>query len=85
MEDTKCFLLSAKDLEARILGCCPELEIYNSKFTPKYGKWALGFCGGLYEKDNPGGSDESDHELQRVTSLDLSNRCIQNLISKVRI
>ncbi|XP_057767163.1 uncharacterized protein LOC130987590 [Salvia miltiorrhiza] len=72
----------ANDLEAHILGSCCELEIYNSQFTPKYGKWALGFCGGLYEKDNPGGSDESDHQLERVTSLDLSNRGIQNLITK---
>ncbi|KAK4396848.1 Tubulin--tyrosine ligase-like protein 12 [Sesamum angolense] len=61
---------------------CPELEIYNSLFTPKYGKWALGFCGGLYEKDNPGGSHESDHLLQSVTSLDLSSRSIHNLITK---
>ncbi|KAG6431653.1 hypothetical protein SASPL_109735 [Salvia splendens] len=71
-----------KDLEARILGSCHELEIFNSQFTPKYGKWALGFCGGLYEKDNPGDSDESDHQLQSVTSLDLSNRRIQNLITE---
>ncbi|KAK4415764.1 Tubulin--tyrosine ligase-like protein 12 [Sesamum alatum] len=69
-------------LEDAILLNCPELEIYNSSFTPKYGKWALGFCGGLYEKDNPGGSHESDHLLQSVTSLDLSNRSIRNLITK---
>ncbi|KAL0346758.1 UNVERIFIED_CONTAM: Tubulin--tyrosine ligase-like protein 12 [Sesamum calycinum] len=69
-------------LEDAILLNCPELEIYNSRFTPKYGKWALGFCGGLYEKDNPGGSHESDHLLQSVTSLDLSSRSIHNLITK---
>ncbi|KAI3443556.1 hypothetical protein Pfo_000221 [Paulownia fortunei] len=69
-------------LEDSILPNCPELEIYNSRFTSKYGEWALGFCGGLYEKDNPGGSYQSDHLLQSVTSLDLSNRCIHNLITK---
>ncbi|KAL0338888.1 UNVERIFIED_CONTAM: Tubulin--tyrosine ligase-like protein 12 [Sesamum angustifolium] len=68
--------------DAILRNCCPELEIYNSCFTPKYGKWALGFCGGLYEKDNPGGSHESDHLLQSVTTLDLSNRSIHNLITK---
>ncbi|KAH6779152.1 tubulin-tyrosine ligase [Perilla frutescens var. hirtella] len=73
---------SVNYLEDRILESCPELEIYNSQFTPKYGEWALGFCGGLFEKDNPGGSDEIDHQLQRITSLDLSNRRIRNLITK---
>ncbi|KAL6575373.1 hypothetical protein OROMI_012658 [Orobanche minor] len=69
-------------LENSILLKCPELEIYNSRFTPKYGHWALGFCGGLYEKDHPGGLCDGDNLLQGVTSLDLSNRCIHNLIIK---
>ncbi|GFP85500.1 tubulin--tyrosine ligase-like protein 12 [Phtheirospermum japonicum] len=69
-------------LEDSILLNCPELEIYNSLFTPKYAHWALGFCGGLYEKDSPGDSYQSDNLLQSVTSLDLSNRCIHNLINK---
>ncbi|KAL6507667.1 hypothetical protein OROGR_023862 [Orobanche gracilis] len=69
-------------LENSILLKCPELEIYNSRFTFKYGHWALGFCGGLYEKDNPGGLCDSDNLLQGVTSLDLSNRSIHNLIIK---
>ncbi|CAA0807155.1 Unknown protein [Striga hermonthica] len=69
-------------LEDIILLNCPELEIYNSHFTPKYGHWALGFCGGLYDVSNPGGSCESDNQLQSITSLDLSNRGIRNLITK---
>ncbi|KAL8464103.1 hypothetical protein ACS0TY_033865 [Phlomoides rotata] len=69
-------------LEDQILLSCPDLELYNSHFTPKYSEWALGFCAGLYDKDNPGVSGQSDHWLQNVTSLDLSNRCIQNLITK---
>lgn len=47
--------------------------------------WALGFCGGLYEKDNPVGSYQSDKPLQSITSLDLSSRDICNLINKVSI
>ncbi|KAL3635228.1 hypothetical protein CASFOL_019775 [Castilleja foliolosa] len=69
-------------LENSILLNCPGLEIYNSRFTPNYGHWALGFCGGLYEKDNPGDCYQNDTLLQSVTSLDLSNRCIRNLITK---
>ncbi|CAK9138508.1 unnamed protein product [Ilex paraguariensis] len=61
---------------------CPKLEIYNSRFTPNFGEWALGFCGGIYGKDNPGSAHQGGHPLRSVTSLDLSNRCIQNLIRK---
>ncbi|PIN23098.1 Tubulin-tyrosine ligase-related protein [Handroanthus impetiginosus] len=75
-------ILCDNNLEDAILLKCPELEIYNSRFTSRYGEWALGFCAGLYEKDNPGGSYQSDHPLQSVTSLDLSNRSIHNLNTK---
>ncbi|KDP33915.1 hypothetical protein JCGZ_07486 [Jatropha curcas] len=61
---------------------CPRLEIYNSQFTSNFGEWALGFCGGVYEKDNPGYVSQSDSQLQNVTSLDLSNRYIHSLINK---
>lgn len=61
---------------------CPSLEIYNSCFTCNFGEWALGFCGGIYDKDNPGFFHETDHPLRGVTSLDLSNRSIHNLINK---
>ena len=54
------------------------LEIYNSCFTTKFG------AGGVYGKDNPGNIHEGDHQLESVSSLDLSNRCIHNLISKVQ-
>ena len=53
----------------------PNLEIYNSSFTSKYGEWALGFCGGLYDTENP--------RLETITSLDLSDRCIRKLSHKV--
>lgn len=66
-----------------ILQGCPKLEIYNSHFTANYGKWALGFCGGIYEKENPGYDLQGDRRLGSLTSLDLSNRSIHNLINKV--
>ncbi|CAA3019984.1 tubulin--tyrosine ligase 12 [Olea europaea subsp. europaea] len=77
-------ILKNKDnyMEGAILQDCPRLEIYNSHLTPNFGEWALGFCGGLYEKENPGCSEQTDHTLQSVTSLDLSNRCIHNLMTK---
>ncbi|KAF3948776.1 hypothetical protein CMV_025269 [Castanea mollissima] len=34
-------------LENRVLQGLPRLEIYNSRFTAKFGAWALGFCGGV--------------------------------------
>lgn len=71
-------------MEEKILEGCPELEIYNSRFTCNFGEWALGFCGGLYDKENPGSANQNDDRpLQEITSLDLSNRCIHNLIKKV--
>ena len=62
---------------------CPGLEIYNSCFTSNFGEWALGFCGGVFEKDNPCPIHQDNHPLQSVTSLDLSNRSIHSLINKV--
>ncbi|GFY80492.1 tubulin-tyrosine ligase [Actinidia rufa] len=61
---------------------CPGLEIYNSHFTSNFGEWALGFCGGIYCKENPGFPHQTDYPLRSVTFLDLSNRCIHNLINK---
>lgn len=62
----------------------PTLEIYNSKFTSKYGQWALGFCGDVYDKNNPGfGNLQDDSSLHTITSLDLSDRGIHNLNNKV--
>ncbi|XP_024017140.1 tubulin--tyrosine ligase-like protein 12 [Morus notabilis] len=70
-------------LADKVLQGLPNLEIYNSKFTSNYGEWALGFCGEVYDKENPGsGKLQDDPSLQRITSLDLSNRCIHNLIDK---
>ncbi|XP_038701162.1 tubulin--tyrosine ligase-like protein 12 isoform X2 [Tripterygium wilfordii] len=66
----------------RILEGCSRLEILNSHFTHNFGEWALGFCAGLVDKDHPWCANQSDPHLQNLTSLDLSNRCINNLICK---
>ncbi|XP_022731024.1 tubulin--tyrosine ligase-like protein 12 [Durio zibethinus] len=73
---------SGSGMEVAILQGCPKLEIYNSRFTCNFGELALGFCADVYGKDNPGSSHQGDLALQSVTSLDLSNRCIHNLINK---
>lgn len=65
-----------------IIRNCSRLEILNSSFTSKYTEWALGFRGGIYDKDNPGCGHDKDHSLQGVTSLDLSNRRIHSLHNK---
>ncbi|KAL4297644.1 hypothetical protein GQ457_12G022040 [Hibiscus cannabinus] len=69
-------------MEDSILRGCPKLEIYNSRFTRNFGVWAVGFCADVYGKDNPGSGHLGDLPLQSVTSLDLSNRGIHNLINK---
>ncbi|KAK4713757.1 hypothetical protein R3W88_019664 [Solanum pinnatisectum] len=74
--------LEHSNSEAAIIQGCPSLEICNSKFTSNYGEWALGFCGGVYDKDNAGCAHQRDHPLESVTSLDLSNRSIRNLMNK---
>lgn len=79
------YLLSSKDLgEETVVQAFPKLEIFNSHFTSNYGEWALGFCGGIYGKDNPGCALENEHPLQNLTSLDLSNRGIRSFRNKVR-
>ncbi|KAL2327273.1 hypothetical protein Fmac_020700 [Flemingia macrophylla] len=70
------------ELTSVILHELPELEICNSSFTSNFGEWALGFCAGIYGKDNPGNADQDDTPLNCVSSLDLSNRNIHNLIKK---
>ncbi|KAF3965043.1 hypothetical protein CMV_010736 [Castanea mollissima] len=55
-------------LENSVLQGLPRLEIYNSRFTAKFGAWALGFCGGVYGKDNPGSIHEGDHQLESAFS-----------------
>ncbi|KFK43033.1 hypothetical protein AALP_AA1G070000 [Arabis alpina] len=74
-------LQKSERLADEILQGCPSLEIYNSCFTPNYGLWALGFCGDIFGKDNPG-CVQQDQPLCNVTSLDLSNRAINNLVNK---
>ncbi|CAI0387820.1 unnamed protein product, partial [Linum tenue] len=69
-------------MEQQILKGCPGLEIYNSRFTPNYGEWALGFCGGVYGKDNPDFGHQGESPLKNITSLDLSDRCIRSLKNK---
>jgi len=75
-------IFSERQMADEILQGCPSLEIYNSCFTPNYGLWALGFCGDIFGKDNPG-CVQQDQPLCNVTSLDLSNRSIHNLVNKV--
>lgn len=62
---------------------CMELEILNSTFTRKYTEWALGFCGGIFDQDNPGCGHGNDQSSQGLTSLDLKNRRIHSLQNKV--
>ncbi|KAK2645229.1 hypothetical protein Ddye_020424 [Dipteronia dyeriana] len=69
-------------MDDAILQGCLRLEIYNSRFTRNFGEWAFGFCGDVYRKDNPSCLHQSDHPLQSVISLDLSDRCIHNLVNK---
>lgn len=82
--DASSFSSLDSNSEAAIIQGCPSLEICNSKFTSNYGEWALGFCGGIYDKDNADCAHQRDHPLETVTSLDLSNRSIRNLMNKVR-
>lgn len=77
------FTYSDAELADAVLKELPELEIYNSTFTNNFGDWALGFCAGIYGKDKPGNVDQADSPLQSVSTLDLSNRNIHNLINKV--
>lgn len=82
---TKLLYRSSSDgkLAGAILKELPELEIYNSSFTSNFGEWALGFCAGIYGKDNPVNADQAHTSLHTVSSLDLSNRNIHNLKNKV--
>ncbi|CAA7395629.1 unnamed protein product [Spirodela intermedia] len=66
-----------------LLELIPGLEIYNSAFTSNYGEWALGFCGGVYDMDNPDNVSHATRPLETITSLDLSDRCIRKLSNKV--
>ncbi|EOA33509.1 hypothetical protein CARUB_v10019785mg [Capsella rubella] len=81
LNDNPLLQKSEHQMAEKILQGCPCLEIYNSCFTPNYGLWALGFCGDIFGKDNPG-SVQQDKPLCNVTSLDLSNRSIHNLVNK---
>lgn len=85
LEDGKLngFTFSDGCLADKILQACPGLEILNSSFTRNFGEWSLGFCAEVYGKDNPGQHCGSDHKLHEVTTLDISNRGIQNLANKV--
>ncbi|XP_010428834.1 PREDICTED: tubulin--tyrosine ligase-like protein 12 [Camelina sativa] len=78
LNDNPVLQKSERQMADEILQGCPSLEIYNSCFTPNYGLWALGFCGDIFGKDNPG-CVQQDQPLCNVTSLDLSNRSIHNL------
>ncbi|KAM2218820.1 hypothetical protein TB2_017699 [Malus domestica] len=70
------------ELADKFLREMPSLEIYNSRFTSNFGEWAVGFCGGVYDKENPGSIDQPDNAVHHVTDLDLSNRSIHNIFNK---
>lgn len=72
-------------MEDTILQGCSRLEIYNSNFTSNFDEFALGFCGGVYGKENSGSIHRYGRPLQSVTSLDLSKRCIHNVRQKVGV
>lgn len=66
-------------LETTLLSSLPHLEIYNSRFTEKYGKWAVAFCAGV-----PSAKTSSfDDGLEDVKSVDLSDRDINCLHPKI--
>ncbi|CAM8966903.1 unnamed protein product [Rhodiola kirilowii] len=72
-----------RDLEDAIIQGCPRLEVLNSHFTNNYGEWALGYCGGIYDKDNSGADCSGARSLEGITSLDLSSRGIHYLTHKL--
>ncbi|XP_020582182.1 tubulin--tyrosine ligase-like protein 12 isoform X2 [Phalaenopsis equestris] len=55
------------------------LEIYNSCFTNNSSEWSLGFCRGIIGVDNPVFNLETASALKASSSLDLSDRRINNL------
>ncbi|KAL1214586.1 hypothetical protein V5N11_007481 [Cardamine amara subsp. amara] len=81
LNDNPVLQKSERCMADEILQAFPSLEIYNSCFTANYGVWALGFCGDIFGKDNPG-CVQQDQPLCNVTSLDLSNRSIHSLVNK---
>lgn len=70
-------------LEDLILSVLPQLEIYNSKFTENYGKWAVSRCCGIYSEETPSNNMFAVDALKDVKVLDLSNRNIRILHQKV--
>uniref|UniRef100_A0A7N0TS93 Tubulin--tyrosine ligase-like protein 12 SET-like domain-containing protein n=1 Tax=Kalanchoe fedtschenkoi TaxID=63787 RepID=A0A7N0TS93_KALFE len=83
LNDNPVLQKDKRDLEEAIIHGCPRLEVLNSHFTDNYGEWALGFCGDIYDKANPGTDCPSDRTLEGITSLDLSSRGIHNLAHKL--
>lgn len=83
-KELSCSISSGDQMADTIIQGCQGLEIYNSHFTSNFGEWALGFCGGIINKDNPCFLPQIEHPLQSLTLLNLSNRAIHNLFSKVR-
>lgn len=67
------------DLRQAFAKMLPNLEIYNSKLTDKYGVWAIGFCAGIFGASHPGVPFTEAHVLKDITSLDLSERELQTL------
>ncbi|KAI3966072.1 hypothetical protein MKW92_040609 [Papaver armeniacum] len=53
-------LQSDRQVEDTILQEVHGLEIFNLHFTNKFSRWALGFCGGIFGKDNAGCFDDTN-------------------------
>lgn len=65
--------------KATLLSSLPHLEIYNSRFTENYGKWAVAFCAGIPSAKTSSFGDG----LEDVKSVDLSDRDINYLHPKI--
>ncbi|WOL02637.1 tubulin--tyrosine ligase-like protein 12 [Canna indica] len=79
LNDNPALQNCGESISKAILDGIPGLEIYNSCFTSKFGKWALGFCGGIFNEENPGCSSDYSGLLENITTLDISNRSVRDL------
>ncbi|PKA62164.1 hypothetical protein AXF42_Ash015048 [Apostasia shenzhenica] len=79
LNDNPVLEKSGSDVANALCDGIPSLEIYNSCFTNNSSEWALGFCGGILNPDNPDFDTDTTKPLEGITVLDLSDRCIHNL------
>ncbi|CAM6083327.1 unnamed protein product [Calypogeia fissa] len=70
-------------MKEALLQVLPHLEIYNSQFTRNYTKWAVGFCAGICDSENPLEPMLASQPLKHISELDLSDRNMQKLSTEV--